>query len=64
MPCSDEIGMYILNSTNFLYRKEVIHPQLRLGIPCSCILPIFIGTWTISSSANNDVFPDDPNRLF
>ena len=25
---------------SFIYRKEVIHPQLRLGIPCYDLVPI------------------------
>ena len=36
VPC----GMCFLDGTDFKNRKEVIHPQLRLGIPCYDLVPI------------------------
>ncbi len=30
----------MLRELDFLIRKEVIHPQLRLGIPCYDLVPI------------------------
>lgn len=41
-----------------LLRKEVIHPHLPVGIPCSCKFLVFREAWTISSSLNMTFFLD------
>ena len=39
-PSKTQISRLVLDRRRFLYRKEVIHPQLRLGIPCYDLVPI------------------------
>ena len=52
LTCILKRGVYSANWRKLL-RKEVIHPHLPVGIPCSYLFHDFRVVWTISSSRLN-----------